>query len=79
MIYDVKLKEKILDILEDKISNTSNNVAIFFNEGYIPDKNKAIIINWASILTHAYENIDVLTKEQHIKLDILYNKIMKLQ
>lgn len=79
MIYDRKLKEKILDILEDKISTTSNNVVVFLNEGYIPNKNKSIIINWASILTHAYENINVLTKEQHIKLDILYNKIIKLQ
>ena len=36
------------------------------------------ILNWSSILIDAYENVDVLSKEQQDKLDNLYNRVLKL-
>ena len=78
MLYDSKLKQTMLDILKNRVSSIAEGIQLLFKEGYIPNKNKTIILDWSSILIDAYENIDVLSKEQQEKLDILYNKILKL-
>lgn len=78
MLYEVKLKQTMLDILKNRVSGIAACIQALLNEGYIPNKNKITILNWASILIDAYQNIDVLTKEQHNKLDIIYNKVLKL-
>ena len=78
MLYEPKLKQAMLDILEERMSGIANSITALLNEGYIPNKNKFTIFNWCTIMIDAYENIDVLTKEQQEKLDILYNKILKL-
>lgn len=79
MLYDNEaLKNTMLDTLDDRVSSITNTIVSLLKEGYIPNKNKITIVDWSSILFHAYENIDVFTKEQHNKLDILYNKVLKL-
>lgn len=78
MLYDCKLKEAMLDVLEARISGIADCIQVLFAEGYIPNKNKTTILNWSSILIDAYENVDVLSKEQHKKLDIIYNKVLNL-
>lgn len=78
MLYDDKLKQAMLDVLENRISSIADCIQVLLSEGYIPNKNKITILNWSSILIDAYENIDVLSKEQQNKLDIIYNKVLKL-
>ena len=78
MLYDSTLKEAVLDVLENRISSIADCIIALLNEGYIPNKNKETIINWSSILIDAYENIDVLSKEQQDSLDRIYNKVLKL-
>lgn len=78
MLYEQKLKEAMLDVLENRMSGIADCIQVLFDNGYIPNKNKVTILNWSAILIDAYENIDVLSEEQHIKLDNLYNKVIKL-
>lgn len=78
MLYEPKLKQAMLDILEERVSGIANCITALLDEGYVPNKNKYTIIDWTSILIDAYENVDILSKEQHEKLDILYNKVLKL-
>lgn len=78
MLYDSVLKEVVLDTLHDRVSSITDCILVLLDNGYIPNKNKTTILNWSSILIDAYENIDVLSKEQQDNLDILYNKILKL-
>ena len=78
MLYEPKLKEAMLVVLEDRVTGIANCIAALLNEGYIPNKNKITILDWSSILIDAYENVDVLSEEQHEKLDRLYNKVLKL-
>jgi hypothetical protein len=67
----------MLDILHERVSGISDSIALIASEGFIPNKKKHNILYWSSILIHAYENIDVLSKEQQDKLDSLYNKILR--
>ena len=78
MLYEPNLKESMLDVLENRMSGIADCIQVLFDNGYIPNKNKYTILNWSSILIDAYENVDVLTKEQQNKLDIIYNKVLSL-
>ena len=68
----------MLDVLEERMSGIADCIQILFDNGYIPNKNKMTILNWSAILIDAYENVDVLSKEQQDKLDNLYNRVLKL-
>lgn len=78
MLYESNLKEVMLDILHERISGITNCINVLFEEGYVPNKNKYCILSWSNILFDAYENIDILSKEQQEKLDSVYNKILKM-
>lgn len=78
MLYENKITDTMLDVLQDRMSGIADCIQLLMKEGYLPNKNKTIILNWSSILLDAYENIDVFSKEQQKKLDILYNKVLKL-
>ena len=78
MLYEPKLKQTMLIVLENRTIGIADCITALLNEGYVPNKNKFTVFNWCAIMIDAYENIDVLTKEQHEKLDILYNKVLKL-
>ena len=78
MLYDVKLKKAMLDILEDRVSGIAHSINKLVENGYVPNKNKRTILDWSIILINAYENIHVFSKEQQEKLDIIYNKVLKL-
>ena len=78
MLYEPNLKQTMLDVLYNRMSGIAGCIQVLFDEGYIPNKNKITILNWSAILIDAYENIDVLSKEQQNKLDIIYNKVLKL-
>ena len=68
----------MLDVLENRMSGIADCIQVLFENGYIPNKNKVTILNWSAILIDAYENVDVLSKEQQDKLDNLYNRVLKL-
>lgn len=78
MLYEPKLKQAMLDVLEDRMSGIADCIVALLEQGYIPNKNKNTVLDWTSILIDAYENVDVLTVEQHKKLDSIYNKVLKL-
>ena len=78
MLYRSKNKEAMLDILEHRMSGVADCIVVLLDGGYIPNKNKYTILDWSAILIDAYENIDVLSEEQHKKLDSLYNRVLKL-
>ena len=78
MLYEPNLKDTMLDVLENRMSGIADCIQILFDNGYIPNKNKMTILNWTAILIDAYENVDVLSIEQHNKLDNIYNRVLKL-
>lgn len=78
MLYEQDIKETMLDVLENRTSGIADCITVLSDNGYIPNKNKYVILNWSSILIDAYENIDVFSKEQHEALDRIFNKVLKL-
>lgn len=79
MLYNNEnIKESVLVTLENRATSIANSIQALFDAGYIPNKNKYIILEWSTILFHAYENIDVLTKEQQEKIDRLCNLILTM-
>jgi len=78
MLYDERLKNVMVDVLENRMSAIADHIRVLLEQGYIPTKNKTTILNWSSILLSAYENIDVFTEEQHHKIDTICNKVLKL-
>ena len=78
MLYESSLKQAVLDTLEDRVSSIADCIVVLLNEGYVPNKNKITILDWSSILIDAYENIDVLSKEQQDAIDRIYNTVIQL-
>lgn len=78
MLYEDGVKEAVLDTLDDRVSSIADCMVALTEEGYIPNRKKTTILNWGCILIDAYQNIDVLSKEQHVEIDNLCNKIMSL-
>ena len=78
MLYEPKLKQAMLDVLEERMSGIADCIVALLAQGYVPNKNKVTILNWTSILIDAYENVDVLSVEQHNNLDNIYNQVLKL-
>ena len=78
MLYDNEIKEATLGVLEERVLSVVDLSITLIAEGYIPNKNKTTKLQWSSILIDAFENIDVLSEEQHRKLENLYNKVISL-
>lgn len=78
MLYDVENKQAMLDTLNDRVSSIVDVCIALAEEGYIPNKNKFVKLSWSAIMIDAYNNIDVLSNEQHSKIENLYNKVMML-
>ena len=78
MLYDDTLKQAMLGILEQRVSGIADFINALVQDGYVPNKNKRTLLDWNIILIHAYENVDIMTKEQQQQLDIIYNKVLKM-
>ena len=78
MLYDAEKKQDMLDTLENRVSSIVDVCVALAQEGYIPNKAKQTKLSWTVIMIDAFENIDVLSVEQHNKLETLYNKVMTL-
>lgn len=77
-MYNENIKESMLGVLENRATSIANSIQALMEAGYIPNKNKHIILDWSTILFHAYKNINVLTREQQEKVDRLCNLILKM-
>lgn len=78
MLYEETIKQETLDTLQNRVSSVCDCILSLLDAGYVPNRNKTTILNWSSILIHAYENIEVFNEEQKQRIDTLYNKIMTL-
>ena len=78
MLYDAEKKQEMLDTLTNRVSSIVDVCVALVNEGYILNKNKTNKLSWSMIMIDAFENIDVLSEEQHNNLEELYNKVMML-
>lgn len=78
MLYDNKIKEAVLGVLENRIPSIASCIESLFNEGYIPNKNKYTILQFCDMLYGFYKNVDSFDDDTVAKMDILYNKVMKL-
>ena len=78
MLYDAEKKQDMLDTLNNRVSSIVDVCVSLVQEGYIPNKNKYNKLAWSTIMIDAFENIDVLSVEQHNNLEELYNKVMML-
>ena len=78
MLYDVEKKQMMLDTHENRVSSIVDVCIALIQEGYIPNKNKSVKLSWSTILIDAFNNIDVLSIEQHNELEELYSKVMGL-
>ena len=56
MLYDEKLKKVMLDILDERVSGIAGSITDLADKGFIPNRNKINILDWGTILIHAYEN-----------------------
>ena len=78
MLFDAEKRQDMLDTLENRVSSIGDVCVSRIQEGYIPNKNKYNKHSWTTIMIDAFDNIDVLSVEQHNKLETLYNKVMTL-
>ena len=78
MLYDAEKKQDMLDTLENRVSSIVDVCVALVNEGYNLNKSKLNKLSWTTIMIDAFENIDVLSVEQHTNLEELYNKVMML-
>jgi len=78
MVYELKMKKIMLEVLADKISSIAACILALLEEGYIPNKKKAEVINWSMILSNVYNNIEIFDEEEQTKADSLYNKVIRL-
>ena len=78
MLYDADKKQKMLDTLENRVSSIVDVCVALVNEGYNLNRSKLTKLSWTTIMIDAFENIDVLSVEQHTNLEELYNKVMML-
>ena len=78
MLYDADKKQEVLDTLNNRVSSIVDVCVALVNEGYNLNKSKLTKLSWTTIMIDAFDNIDVLSVEQHTNLEELYNKVMML-
>ena len=78
MLYNAEKKQNMLDTLNNRVSSIVGVCVALVNEGYNLNKSKLNKLSWVTIMIDAFDNIDVLSVEQHNKLETLYNKVMTL-
>lgn len=79
MLYDNKgLNKEILETLNDKYSKLVDNVMMLLDEGYVSSRSETNKLEWGFLLIDAYENINVLERNQQDNIDRIYNQVLKL-
>ena len=78
MLYNAEKKQNMLDTLNNRVSSIVDVCVALVNEGYNLNKSKLNKLYWTTIMIDAFNNIDVLSVEQHTNLEELYNKVIML-
>ena len=63
-MYNDEIRKNITDNLESKVMSIVNTSIALASQGYLVNKSKYIRLDWSSLLLHAFENIDIFSKEQ---------------
>ena len=74
-MYNDEIRNTVISDLERKTISVADTAIVLASQGYLINRNKYIKLDWASILIHAFENIDILTKEQQDSVERIYNKV----
>ena len=77
-MYNDELRKTIITDLESKELSIVNTAVVLASQGYLVNKSKYIRLDWSSILLHAFENIDIFSKEQQNNIERLYNKVSNI-
>ena len=77
-MYNDAIRKTILDNLEGKVINIVDVSMTLASQGYLVNKSKYIRLDWSSLLLHAFENIDIFSKEQQNNIERLYNKVSNI-
>ena len=77
-MYNDKLRKTIITDLESKELSIVNTAVVLASQGYVVNRIKYIKLDWTSIILNAFENINVFSKEQQHKIELIYNKISTL-
>lgn len=77
-MYNDKFRSNIINNLENKAIDIVNTSVALASQGYLVNRKKYIKLDWTSVLLAAFENINILSKEQQAKIDSLYEKIISL-
>ena len=77
-MYNDVIKKNIIDDLESKAMSIVNTSIVLASQGYLVNKSKYIRLDWSSLLLHAFENIDIFSKEQQNNIERLYNKVSNI-
>ena len=78
MLYEEDMREVILDTLETRVSSISLLIGRLLEEGYVPNSKKLLLLNWFTVVIHAYENINAMTREQQANIDRIYNTLIRM-
>lgn len=74
-MYNDDVATNVINDLEGKTISIVNTAIVLASQGYLVNKSKYIRLDWSSLLLNAFENIDILSKEQQHKVELLYNKL----
>lgn len=77
-MYNDELRKNIITDLESKELSIVNTTVVLASQGYVVNQSKYIKLNFASIILNAFENINVFSKEQQHKIELIYNKFSTL-
>lgn len=77
-MYNNTIQDNAINSLESKITEIANVSVLLASQGYFSNKKQTIKHKWSSILIDAFENINVLNKEQQDKIEILFNEIFSM-
>lgn len=77
-MYDDVIKNKTINNLEQKVTSIANTIVSLTAQGYVINSKKRIKLDWSSVLLHAFENINILNKEQQKNIENLYNKLFTI-
>lgn len=77
-MYDDEIYSDVINSLEYKKLAIVNTVVELAIQGYFANNIKYVRLDWISILIDAFQNIAIFTKEQQIKIEQIYNKIINL-
>lgn len=73
---NISFIKEVVGTLENRVSTISDIIRCLSNEGYVPNKNKYINLQFAILFGLAYKDNSVFTSEQLNRINILYNKVI---